>query len=614
MKSLISFDSKYIHQPVMVLTLMLVQTVLALAQSGATAQLSGTVTDAGGAAVVNASVSARDEATGFTRTARSADTGYILSNLPPGAYKVSVEAQGFAPLQDTGVELTVGQQATLNLELKVAGPAERITVNESVNVVEPTRTDLSQVIEERRIQNLPINGRQFLEFVLLTPNADVGRSNLGNQRRPGEPDQTNISFAGLNESASLITVDGANNMNRLFQVSRSAPSQEAVREFRVLTTGFGTEYGMTAGAVVNIATKSGTNRLHGSLYYFLRNAALDARNVLAPPGFDELRQNQFGGTLGGPLARNRLFLFGNYEGQRREESPFYSTVLLDNLGAINAVKRSLGLPLEVLEGKLRKKDYDSVTLRSDYKVRANDQLALIYRFRHDRDTNLNSSSGQLSAPSNFRNADIQDNVLVADWTSTRGVAFVNQALFQYAHHSFDFPSISFEPFLQIGNTLNLGRVAFLPNLARETIFEFADTVSYLRGGHTLKFGGSINYTRDFVMLDVEDSATVIFPNLDAFLGRPPFGPTPFAVVFAYTVGPDGTRPPAPANFSGPANQRVSIFDQLSRANDSQGYFGFFLQDHWRAPPRLTLNYGLRWDIDHLPKAPTKLTTRRFSHD
>jgi hypothetical protein len=447
--------------------------------------------------------------------------------------------------------------------------------------------------------------------VLLTPNVDVGRSNLGNQVRPSEPEQTNISFAGLNESASLITVDGANNMNRLFQVSRSVPSEEAAREFRVLTTGFGTEYGMTAGAVVNIATKSGTNELHGSVYYFLRNAALDARNILTPPKFDELRQNQFGGTLGGPLAKDRLFLFGNYEGQRRVESPFYSAVLLDNLGAINAVKRSLGLPSEVLGGKLRKKDYDSVTLRSDYRRSAADQLALIYRFRNDRDTNLNSSSEQLSAPSNFRNADIQDNVLVADWTSTRGMAFVNEALFQYAHHRFDSPSISFEPFLQIGNRLNLGRVAFLPDQSRETMLEFADTVSYLRGGHTLKFGGGINYTRDFVMLDVEDSAHVVFPNLDAFLGRPPFGPTPFAVVFAYTVGPDGTRPPTPVTFSRPVNQRVSIFDKLSRANDSQGYFGFFLQDQWRAKPRLTLNYGLRWDLDHLPKAAYETYYKAF---
>ena len=586
---------KPIHKSVIMITLVLAQTLLVLAQGGATAQLSGTVTDPDGAAVINAGVTARHKATGFTRTARAGDTGYVLTNLPPGAYEVTVEAHGFAPLQDPSVELTVGQQATLNLKLKVVAAAEMMTVDQSASVVEPTRTELSEAIEERRIQNLPNNGRQLLKFVLLTPNASPGRSDQGDPGRPGEFDQINISFAGLDESASLITVDGANNMSRVFQRSRSALSREAVREFRVRTTGYGAEYGMAAGAVVSIVTKSGANQLRGSVYYFLRNAALDARNILAPQGFDELKQNQFGGTLEGPIVKQRLFLFGNYEGQRREESPFYSTVLLDNLGAINAVKKSLGLPPEVLEGKLRKKHYDSVTLRGDYQARPSDQLSLIYRFRDDRDTNLGSKIEQQSAPSNFRNADIEDNVLVADWTSTHGTAFVNQALFQYSHHTFDYPSVTFEPSLSVGDQFNLGRAGFQPDLTRETMLEFADTVSYVRGAHIMKFGSSINHTRGFLLDDPADPAFVVFPNLDAFLGT-------FAVVFSYRAGPDGTRPPAPPNFDRPANQGIAIFDQASRASDSQTYFALFAQDQWRATSKLTVNYGLRWDADHLPEA------------
>ena len=340
----LSLKLRTIWQPAFVLALVLSQTVIALAQGGATAQLSGMVIDPSIAVVANARITARNTATGLSRITQSTDAGYMLTNLPTGNYAVNVEANGFAVLKAPVVELTVGQQATLNLTLQLAGQAETITVNAEPNITDPTRTELSQVIEERRIESLPINGRQFLDFVLLTPNVDSGRSALGNQVRPGEPDQINVSFAGLNEVASLITVDGATNMNRFFQRSRSVPSQEAVREFRVLTSGFGAEYGMAAGAVVNIVTKLGTNQLHGSAYYFLRNNALDAHNILTPPGFDELRQNQFGGTLGGPVIKERLFLFGNYEGQRRAESPSYSTVLLTNLGAINAVKKSLGLP------------------------------------------------------------------------------------------------------------------------------------------------------------------------------------------------------------------------------------------------------------------------------
>jgi hypothetical protein len=534
-----------------------------------------------------------------------------LTNLSAGAYEVTVEAQGFARLQDPSVELTVGQQATLNLELKVAAAAEVMTVDQSASVVETTRTELSEAIEERRIQNLPINGRQLLKFVLLTPNANPGRSDQGDSGRPGEFDQISVSFAGLSESASLITVDGANNISRVFQRSRSAPSQESVREFRVRTTGYGAEYGMAAGAVVNIATKSGANDLRGSVYYFLRNVALDARNTLAPPGFDELKQNQFGGTLGGPIVKQRLFLFGNYEGQRREESPFYSTVLLDNLGAINAVKTSLGLPPEVLQGKLRKTHYDSVTLRGDYQARASDQLSLIYRFRDDRDTNLGSKIEQQSAPSNFRNADIQDNALVADWTSTHGTALVNQALFQYSHHTFDYPSISFEPLLSVGDQFNLGRAGFQPDVTRETMLEFANTVSYVHGAHNMKFGSNINHTRAFLFDDPSDPAFVVFPNLDAFLGRFPFGPTPLAVVFSYRAGPDGTRPPAPPNFDRPANRGIAIFDQASRTSDSQTYFALFTQDQWRATPKLTLNYGLRWDVDHLPESASETYYKAF---
>jgi Carboxypeptidase regulatory-like domain len=289
MRGLSSFLLRHIRSDIVGFTLILSQTAIAWAQQGATAQLRGMVTDPSSAVVVSAQVTARDTATGFTRTTQSTDLGYILTTLPPGTYAVTVEAKGFASLEAPNVELTVGQQATLDLALQVAGTQETITVNLEPSVVEPTRTGLSQVIAERQIENLPINGRQFLDFVLLTPNVHSGRSALGNQVRGGEPDQIDISFAGLNEVASSITVDGANNMNRFFQRSRSVPSQEAVREFRVLNAGFGAEYGMAAGGVVNIATKSGANQLHGSLYYFLRNNALDAHDILTPPGFDQLR-------------------------------------------------------------------------------------------------------------------------------------------------------------------------------------------------------------------------------------------------------------------------------------------------------------------------------------
>ena len=189
-------------------------------------------------------------------------------------------------------------------------------------MIEPTRTELSQVVAEREIEDLPINGRQFLDFVLLTPNVYTGRTNISNPSSPGEPQQVDLSFAGLHESTSMILVDGANNMNRVFGRSRSTPSRGSRAGVSVLNDNYAASLGPADGGVVNIVTKSGTNDLHGSLYEYFRNNAMDARNILAPPGFDELRQNQFGATLGGKLIADRLFYFVNYEGQRREESPF----------------------------------------------------------------------------------------------------------------------------------------------------------------------------------------------------------------------------------------------------------------------------------------------------
>src|SRR6266851_9023205 len=167
---------RYIRPYIVGITL-LSQTGIAWAQGGATSQLRGMVTDPSSAVVVSAQVTARDTATGFTRTTQSTDLGYILTGLLPGTYAVTVEANGFASLKAPKVELTVGQQATLDLALQVAGTQETVTVNLEPSIVEPTRTGLSQVVEERRIENLPINGRQFLDFVPLTPNVRyAGRS------------------------------------------------------------------------------------------------------------------------------------------------------------------------------------------------------------------------------------------------------------------------------------------------------------------------------------------------------------------------------------------------------------------------------------------------------
>ncbi|HEV2689358.1 MAG TPA: TonB-dependent receptor, partial [Bryobacteraceae bacterium] len=576
---------------------LLAGTPLLLAQIGATAQLSGVLTDPAGRVIANQSVSLRSAEGGWVRTTRSdAEGQYRLLDLAPGRYEIDAEAPGFARLR-IPLELTVGQQAILNLQFQLAIQKQQETVTADPLVIEPTRTELSQVIEEGQVRDLPINGRQFLDFVLLTPNVHNGRTNVSNPSSPGEPQQVDLSFGGLHESTSLILVDGANNMNRVFGRSRSTPSQEAVREFRVLNDSYPPNLGPATGGVVSIVTKSGGNDTHGSVYEYFRNNAMDARNILAPAGFDELRQNQFGGTLGGRIIPNRLFYFVNYEGQRRLESPFYSSILLNNLAAINQIKQSFGLPPEILNGKLRQTNYDAGLGRIDYEPSERTQLGVVYRFRQDRETNLPAATNQLSAPSNFRNATINDHDVTLNLTSALSTRLLTQTLFQFAHRSFDFASVTYEPHLQIANTLDMGRHFNAINGDREARVEIGDNLSYARGKHTFTLGGDLSYDHINFAYDPFDPAYAVFPNLNGFLGKPPF-PGPFAVVFGFAEGPDGTRPPAPQGFTGPAN--IPIFNQQVHPDNAATNYGLFAQDQWRPAPKLTINYGIRWDVDHMP--------------
>lgn len=583
----------------MLLLVTLASLTTGYAQLRATARLAGMVADPSGGRIQNQLITIRNTETNQVRSVRTGLDGYyVFPDLAPGVYEITCEVQGFRSIRIPAIELVVNEQARLDLPLQLTDVTHEATVTATPNVLEPTRTELSEVIDERRIDGLPINGRQFLDFVLLTPNVHGGRSNIANPSTPGEPKQVDLSFAGLHESTTLILVDGANNMNRIFGRTRSAPSQEAVREFRVLNDAYTADLGPATAGVVNIVVKSGSNDLHGSLYEYFRNNVLDAHNILAPAGFDELRQNQFGATLSGALVRNRLFAFGNFEGQSHLESPPYSSVLLNNLNAINQQKTALGLPPEILAGKLRKLNYDTALLRVDYQQSDKTEWSLSYRFRQDRDENLPAATNQLSAPSNFRDARINDHNFTANVTSLLTSRILNQGLIQFAHRDFEFPSVTYEPHLQIANTLDLGRHFNAVNAARETRFEAGDSLSVSKGAHTFRFGGGISTTSDHFFYDPFDPAYAVFPNLNAFLGKAPFPSPFFAVTFGFTEAADGTRPAAPKGFTGPAN--LPVFDQTTRPSNGQTNFSLFAQDQWRATPKLTVNYGARWDVDLLP--------------
>src|SRR6266404_6767872 len=275
-----------------------------------TSSIQGRVYDSSGAAISGAAVTAVNADTGVSRTNDATSGGdYQITLLPPGDYTVTAEKSGFQKSAKK-VHLDLGAAGTVDFNLPVGQVTEQVSVQDVGEVAEPTRTMVSTVIDEQKIQSLPVNGRQFIVFALLAPGVTIGDTTSGSTDVIIEP-VTKLSFAGQNIHYNFIAIDGADNISTASGVQKTTPSQEAVREFLVINNTYSVEAGRAVGGIVNIVTKSGTNDLHGSLYEYFRNDAVDAHSPLAAPGLNKLRQNQFGVTLGGPIKKDRTVFFGN---------------------------------------------------------------------------------------------------------------------------------------------------------------------------------------------------------------------------------------------------------------------------------------------------------------
>src|SRR5579872_4123035 len=286
--------------------------------------IQGRVYDSTGAAIAQATVMAVNTATGLSRSATASVMGdYQIALLPPGDYTVTAERQGFQKSAKK-IHLDVGEAGNVDFSLSPGQVQTVVEVQDVGAVAEPTRSMVSEVISTQQIENLPVNGRQFIDFALLAPGVTIGDTTSGSSDVIVEP-VTKLSFAGQNIHFNFIAVDGADNMSTASGIQKTSPSQDAVREFRVINSDYSSEYGRAVGGIVDIITKSGTNKFHGSAYEYFRNDAMDAKNPLSAPGFNKLHQNQFGFTVGGPIIKDRTFFFGNYEGQRRDESPIYNS-------------------------------------------------------------------------------------------------------------------------------------------------------------------------------------------------------------------------------------------------------------------------------------------------
>jgi Carboxypeptidase regulatory-like domain/TonB dependent receptor len=653
---------------------------------GAAAQLNGTVTDASGGTISGATVSARNVEKNTTYTATSSDRGlYTLINLPPGNYELKTTYSGFSDYTQTGIELQVGQTATINVSLQVASQGARVVVTTETPTIEPTKTETSQVVGPQQIASLPISNRVFTDFALLTPGVATSRTSLGTVFT--EFEVTQISFGGMRSFSNEITVDGADFVNSASGIQRSTPPQESVQEFRVVNNSFTAENGRAMGGIVNIVTKSGTNDFHGSVYEYFQNSATDSRSLLQPaPLPDALRQNQFGATIGGPIQKDKTFIFANYEGKRSAQSPTFAPDLVcfggtlssncnaagGNLTLIDAAKSQMGLAPEgcsqglavcgadltpqqafgYLKGFLRTGNNDFGFVRLDRQLTTNNRLSLFYNIENVRATGElvgeTLDNGGIAVPSAGRDLYTQDQSVVATVSSLLSPNVVNTVLGQYARRHYNFPGMTGQPDLDLANDLQFGHNFGANDRLYETRIQLTDSVSWVKGNHVMKFGADGNWLTSLENFPGFTPVRLIIPAglpcMFAFSEFFKYGPTwqtggdpnpgnPLLTEgsgcpVAGTGFPADTRPvdngvvvayagvPVPTSrsfqFGAPlvlasngtnlntatwANAYPpSLFNNYSKVID-HGYWGAFAQDQWRITSKLTLNFGLRWDVE-----------------
>src|SRR5215467_6852462 len=502
------------------------------------ADLTGTVSDPSKTPIRGASVTATNFAIGLARSAMTdANGAYRIPLLPPGVYEVKIELNGFSTQIKKDVTLTVGQTLALNFEMALGGPKEAVVIQTDEPVTEPERAHQSSTITQRPINQLPINGRNFLDFARLTPGVvEEPPTITNNQIAPLTT--SGLSFAGQNGRANSVQVDGVDNNDTTSNGVRPTISQEAVAEFQINRSGYDAEFGRATGGVINIVSKSGANQFHGNVYNYFRNERLDARNVFAkaqqqdPP----FKRNQPGFTFGGPIKKDRSFFFTAYEGLIRRESAF-TTILADpsvlqptpGQQDLIATLIGSGQPALVAQGQqlqallttapnspfpANRNTYNLLasstgafpliqtsstgSLRLDHSL--NEQDFLFLRASLTNDSQHNILVGGLKAPSAGFDIGNRDNTFVLGETHVFRGGSSNEFRFQSIRNIYNVDTVDpFGPRVLVGGIGAFGRDFSSPSDRTQRRIQFLDNLSLSRGRNNIKFGGDFSrYTIDTV--------------------------------------------------------------------------------------------------------------------
>jgi hypothetical protein len=602
----------------LILLALVLQAGIAGAQTGQ-GQLMGTIKDSSGAVVPGASVSAINERNGMIRTAEANERGYfVIPGLSPSSYTVKASSTGFGVSEIKGVILATGESSTINVMLRPAGTSETITVSAAAEpIIDTTSARIGANVNQLEVANLPLNGRQLSQLYLQAPGSvNTGSGSFFDIRFSGRSNEQNaVRYDGV-EGSAIIDSNPGNLNGELSSPFRLQTSLENVQEFRVDSAGHTAEYGTGTGGQISVSTKSGSNQFHGSLFEYVRNDKLDARNFFDRNGRSPLRLNQFGGSVGGPIVKDRGFFFASYEGYRLrsginivEAAPSAAAKARAVPAIAPLVDAFHGPGAVLLSGASTNPDYDIHQLRSNVIVdenaggmrldfKLNNRHAMYLRYF--RDQGETSQPEGITGRRSVYRAVPQNGVLAL--TSSLSPRVFNEFKFGYngaltrvqgsapTVSGIDLSKISINISGSIANTGIAGQgassgIAVPGGLIRGSSafngsgfpytpysLSFIDNLSWITGSHTLKFGVEVRALRLYT--DRLGGTTYSFSNLNDFLANK-------ALQIQYV----GDLSDASPFNNGATGMRFA---------KTEFYIGY-VQDEWKLASNLTLNYGLRYE-------------------